>query len=89
MMIDTISFLIPDAKFPKEIDHRVEENRYPEMVLPGSLKGIGEDRIGSDRDAEETAERDAIQNEERYETRQSIPEAQMVAGLIRMARWQR
>ncbi len=37
----------------------------------------------------EPAERDAIQNEARCATRQSIPQAVMVAGLLACARWPR
>lgn len=81
-MIDTISFLLPDVGLPKGIDHRVAENCYPEMVLPGSLKGIGEDRVASGRDDYDAAERDAIQHENRYAAPQTIPQEQMLKGLM-------
>jgi hypothetical protein len=83
-MIDTISFLLPDGLPPKGIDHRVAENRYSEMALPGSLKGIGEDRVASGKSSyDDPGERDAIMNEERYATRQTIPQEQMIRGLMR------
>lgn len=52
---------------------------------PMSRLGPGGDR-GTPGDVDE-AERDAIQNEERYATRQIIPQAEMVAGLIKAARF--
>jgi hypothetical protein len=56
------------------------------MALPGSLKGIGEDRVGSGRQDDEAAERDAIQHEARYATRQTIPQELMMRGLIEGAK---
>ena len=82
MKIDAVSFLLPDGKPSKGIDHRVAENRYPKMVLPGSLKGIGEDRVASGSRDHDPIERDAIMNEERYAKRQSIPQELMIRGLI-------
>jgi hypothetical protein len=47
------------------------------------------DGPSSDEDETDPDERDALMNEATYAVRQSIPQAQMVAGLIRAARWMR
>jgi hypothetical protein len=58
-----------------------------------SQNEIGGDRGRSGNSTEEvpeieTEERLAIQNEAQLAVRQTIPQAQMVAGLLRTARWQ-
>ena len=40
------------------------------------------------RHPDEAEERDALMNEERYAVRQSIPQAQMLAGLMMVAKCQ-
>jgi hypothetical protein len=87
-MIDTISFLLPDGGSPKGKDHPVAEKLLPGVGPPDSLKGIREDPVASgSRGYDDPIERDAIQHEDRYAVRQSIPQELMVKGLMQQAEW--
>jgi hypothetical protein len=93
MKIDTVPILLPDGPLPKGMDHPVAENLLPGVVPPDTLKHIREVPVASGSRLQnpttiEAEERDAIVREPELAVRQTIPQAQMVVGLIRMARWQ-
>jgi hypothetical protein len=94
MKIDTKPVQLPDGQPPKGIDHPVAGNRLTGMGLPASLKGIRWHPVASGRLHENVTdydadERAAIQTEQALATRQTIPKATMIAGLVRAAQWPR
>jgi hypothetical protein len=94
MKIDTVPILLPDGQLPKGMDHPVAEKLLPGVVPPDTLKDIREVPVASGRLHEnetdyEAEERLAIIREAEPAVRQSIDQAQMMAGLIRTARWPR
>jgi hypothetical protein len=84
----------PDLNSLREREIGGPLKRSPIDHPPMSQNEIGGDRGRSGNSTEEvpeieTEERLAIQNEAQLAVRQTIPQAQMVVGLIRIARWQR
>lgn len=85
MLNNPISTRFPDRFSPKEKGRSGDEKSSPPITPPMSPNQTGGDR-GRPGDEGEADERDAIQNETSYATRQTIPQARMVAGLLLASR---
>lgn len=81
------------SKLPSELRQALRENQ-PEVVRLLTAK-LGTDPLLAEPGSplaevhDDPDEREAIMGEKRFAIRQSIPQAQMVAGLLRVSLWQR